>query len=69
MTKGEQVMAQGVAVESGSDRLTQVFEPQLEPLIGSATPRIHTPLNDLPSRGFELIDFADTIFENGFMPW
>jgi phage terminase large subunit-like protein len=23
----------------------------------------------LPSRGFELIDFADTIFENGFMPW
>jgi phage terminase large subunit-like protein len=69
MTKGEQVMAQGVEVESGSDRLTQVFEPPLAPLIGSPVPRIHTPLNDLPSRGFELIDFADTIFENGFMPW
>ena len=69
MTKGEQVMTQGDALESGSDRLTAVLEPQSAQLVGSATPRIHTPLNDLPSRGFELIDFADTIFENGFMPW
>jgi phage terminase large subunit-like protein len=28
------------------------------PLIGVQTPRIHTPLNDLPSRGGELIDLA-----------
>ena len=69
MTKGEQVMTQGTQPESGSDRLTQVLVTQSADLVGSATPRIHTPLNDLPSRGFELIDFADTIFENGFMPW
>jgi hypothetical protein len=27
-------------------------------LFGVQTPRIHTPLNDLPSRGGELIDLA-----------
>jgi hypothetical protein len=32
-------------------------------------PRIHSPLNDLPSRGFELIDFAEQIIPGGFMPW
>ena len=56
-------------VETGSDRLETVFEPSSALLIGSPTPRIHTPLNDLPSRGQELIDFADTIFPDGFMPW
>ena len=31
------------------------------PLIGVQTPRIHTPLNDLPSRGNELIDLASSL--------
>jgi hypothetical protein len=31
------------------------------PLLGVQTPRIHTPLNDLPSRGGELIDLAASL--------
>jgi phage terminase large subunit-like protein len=52
-----------------SNRLTSVLEPESAPVFGHTTPRIHTPLNDLPSRGHELIDFADQIIEGGFMPW
>ena len=52
----------GTSVEIVSDRPTSVFLPV-------TAPRIHTPLNDLPSRGFELIDFADQIIDGGFMPW
>ena len=37
-------------------------------LMGISTPRIHTPLNDLPSRGFELIDLA-TDLKIDLMPW
>jgi hypothetical protein len=37
-------------------------------LMGISTPRIHTPLNDLPSRGGELIDLA-TDLKIGLMPW
>jgi phage terminase large subunit-like protein len=62
MISDDQVIIDPMPVDLGSDRLTSVFSPIF-------TPRIHSPLNDLPSRGFELIDFADTIFENGFMPW
>jgi len=52
-----------------SNRLTSVLEPESAAVFGHEVPRIHTPLNDLPSRGFELIDFADQIIEGGFMPW
>jgi phage terminase large subunit-like protein len=38
------------------------------PLIGVQTPRIHTPLNDLPSRGGELIDLA-TDLKIDLMEW
>jgi len=38
------------------------------PLIGVQTPRIHTPLNDLPSRGGELIDLA-TSLKIDLMEW
>jgi len=31
------------------------------PVFGVQTPRIHTPLNDLPSRGHELIDLASSL--------
>jgi phage terminase large subunit-like protein len=62
MISDDQVMIEPAPVEIGSDRLTSVFSP-------ISTPRIHSPLNDLPSRGFELIDFADQIIPGGFMPW
>jgi len=52
-----------------SNRLTSVLEPESAQVFGHETPRIHTPLNDLPSRGHELIDFADQIIDGGFMPW
>jgi phage terminase large subunit-like protein len=52
-----------------SNRLTSVSAPESAQVFGHEVPRIHTPLNDLPSRGHELIDFADQIIEGGFMPW
>jgi phage terminase large subunit-like protein len=57
------------SVADVSNRLTSVLEPESAQVFGHEVPRIHTPLNDLPSRGFELIDFADQIIEGGFMPW
>jgi phage terminase large subunit-like protein len=62
MISDDQVMLGSDTAETGSDRLTSVFSPV-------TAPRIHSPLNDLPSRGFELIDFADQIIPGGFMPW
>ena len=62
MIKAEQVIVGSPTVELGSDRLESVFAPV-------TAARIHSPLNDLPSRGFELIDFADQIIAGGFMPW
>ena len=62
MISNDQVMIDTTQAETGSDRLTSVFSP-------ISTPRIHSPLNDLPSRGFELIDFAEQIISGGFMPW
>jgi len=57
--------------EIAPDRLQTVLgrdtEPQF-PLIGVQTPRIHTPLNDLPSRGGELIDLA-TDLKVELMEW
>ena len=43
--------------ESGLGRDTEAQKP----LLGVQTPRIHTPLNDLPSRGQDLIDLASSI--------
>jgi hypothetical protein len=62
MISDDQVIIGGLTAETGSDRLESVFLPV-------TAPRIHSPLNDLPSRGFELIDFADQIIPGGFMPW
>ena len=44
-------------VEQGKDRDTDLQKP----LLGVQTPRIHTPLNDLPSRGGDLIDLAASL--------
>jgi hypothetical protein len=62
MTRPLQVITLGDTVEPVSNRLQSVFEP-------SSAPRIHSPLNDLPSKGGELIDFADRFIDGGFMPW
>ena len=62
MIKDDQVITDAPSAEIVSDRPTSVFLPV-------TAPRIHSPLNDLPSRGFELIDFADQIIPGGFMPW
>jgi hypothetical protein len=51
-----------------SNRLLSVLGRDTEPLLGSPTPRIHTPLNDLPSRGLELVDLASTLSIE-LMPW
>ena len=42
--------------------------PLKKALIGSPTPRIHSRLNDLPSKGDELIAFAESIGID-LMPW
>jgi hypothetical protein len=62
MIKEQEVIIGGQEAETGLDRPTSVFLPV-------TAPRIHSPLNDLPSRGFELIDFAEQIIPGGFMPW
>ena len=69
MTKGDQVIIGQAPNEIVSDRLTSVLPPSSVKVYGSTTPRIHTPLNDLPSRGFDLIDLADQILPDGLMPW
>jgi hypothetical protein len=48
------------ALNSPQSVLGRDAEPE-NPLIGVQTPRIHTPLNDLPSRGGELIDLATSL--------
>jgi hypothetical protein len=48
------------ALNSPQSVLGRDAEPK-NPLIGVQTPRIHTPLNDLPSRGGELIDLATSL--------
>jgi phage terminase large subunit-like protein len=54
--------------QEGSNGLQTVLGRDTEPLYGVATPRIHTPLNDLPSKGLELIDLAADIGVD-LMPW
>lgn len=55
----------------GSNRLETVLGRDTEgenALFGVETPRIHTPLNDLPSLGLELVDLASSIGVE-MMPW
>ncbi len=69
MTKGDQVIIGQLPNELVSDRLVSVLPPSSAATYGSPTPRIHTQLNDLPSRGFDLIDLAADILPDGLMPW
>ena len=54
--------------QNGSNGLQTVLGRDTEPLMGIFTPRIHTPLNDLPSKGLELIDLATDVGID-LMPW
>ena len=62
MTETVQVKDGADVIEIGSNRL------QSE-ILARSVPRIHSPLNDLPSKGGELIDFADRFIQGGFMEW
>lgn len=57
--------------KDGSNRLETVLGRDTDAentLFGVETPRIHTPLNDLPSLGLELVDLATSIGVE-MMPW
>jgi hypothetical protein len=68
MTKDDQVMTSHEADVIDLDRARSVLLPESAPVIGHATPRIRTPLNDLPTRGLEVIDFAKELSLD-LMPW
>lgn len=68
MNSDDQVVTGGQVVELGSKRLQTGIETTSAALFGHPTPRIHTPLNDLPSKGFELIDLAGEVGVD-LMPW
>jgi len=43
------IVSVDITAETGSNRLESVFQPEsADSAVDSATPRIHTPLNDLP---------------------
>ncbi|CAB4205067.1 hypothetical protein UFOVP1406_21, partial [uncultured Caudovirales phage] len=48
-------------VITGSEGLQQAEERLTETIYGSITPRIHSKLSELPSKGQELIDFSAEI--------
>ena len=68
MTKDDQVVISNDPGASGNDRIESDFAQSLAGAFGAPTPRIHTPLNDLPSRGDEIIDFAASL-KMELMPW
>ena len=69
MNSDDQVITYLRPRENALNRLQAVLDSEPNQLLGVQMPRIHTPLNDLPSKGQELIDFAEGVFEHGFMQW
>jgi len=69
MTKPDSAPIHLRPADNGLNRLTEVLKEAPKSLLGKPEPRIHTPYNDYPSKGEELIDFAESIFPNGFMEW
>ena len=68
MTKAGQGQTRALKAVSETNKDEQGIDAQSKRLIGSPTPRIHSKLNDLPSRGLEIIDFAAQIGVE-LMPW
>ena len=65
VVQGSTGLIQGIAQPTIDN---QGITPPSQLLIGSPTPRIHSRLNDLPSRGNEVIDFSTSIGLE-LMPW
>ncbi|CAB4191108.1 COG4626 Phage terminase-like protein, large subunit [uncultured Caudovirales phage] len=68
MTRAGQGQKRSLAVVTEANRAEQGISTRSERLIGSGTPRIHSRLNDLPSRGLEIIDFSAQLGVE-LMPW
>jgi len=68
MTKAATGRKRALKVVPEANRDEQGISAQSQALIGSGTPRIHSALNDLPSRGLEVVDFAASIGIE-LMPW
>ena len=68
MTKIDQAVTSSDPGAKGLIGLKSDFAQSLAGAFGSPTPRIHSPLNDLPSRGLEIIDFA-SMLKIDLMPW
>jgi len=64
----EKVITGHQTTANGLEGLQTVLGRDTDTLMGISEPRIHTPLNDLPSRGFELIDLASDL-KIELMPW
>ena len=60
------IRALQVATEANIGK--EIPEYQDRDLVGSGSPRIHSRLNDLPSRGSEIIDFSSQLGVE-LMPW
>ena len=69
MNKGALVSHDLQVVGNAHNRLTTVLDREADTIFGKVTPRIHTPLNDLPSRGHDLIDLASELLPGGLLPW
>jgi len=68
MTKATVGRTRALKAVPEANRAQEGIVPDSNALIGSGTPRIHSKLNDLPSRGLELIDFASQL-KVDLMPW
>ena len=68
MTKAKSARKGSLKVVTGSNPPTSGLVPDLQPLLGSTTPRIASKPSDLPSKGQEMIDFAEQIGVP-LMPW
>jgi phage terminase large subunit-like protein len=68
MTRAKQGQNRALQVVTEANRDEQGISAQPTRLIGSGTPRISSRLNDLPSKGLEIIDFASQLGME-LMPW
>ena len=68
MTKATTGQNRALQVVTDLNRSQQGISTEPKRLIGSGTPRISSRLNDLPSKGLEIIDFASQIGID-LMPW
>ena len=68
MTQPDLVLVEPETDAIGLNRFESEIPTHSRSLIGSATPRISSKLNDLPSKGQEVIDFAASIGLK-LLPW